>query len=342
MITGDYRRTAQRIALNLGLVTDDYQVMEGQELNTLDDQELKRRIGEVAVFARIKPFDKLRIISILQECGEITAMIGDGVNDAPALQRANIGVVVGSATDVAKETADLILLDNNFKTIVAAIEEGRVIFENIQKVVAYVLSNSFAEILTIFAAMLLGWPTPLLVAQILWIHLICDGPADIMLGFEPKEDGIMEQPPKSLREPILTPLGLSLIAIISTASAAIALLLFGNILSTGENPDLGRSYVFAIFAVNSMIYIFAYRSMRTSIIKGNRLLSNKPLLFSALGGLMMALAAFFIAPLRAVLHLVSLSGTQYGLVFAIALMMLFIVEIGKSINNRVRSNHSAG
>ena len=149
----------------------------------LSDEELGSACHDIAVFARIRPQDKLRIVRALQTRGEITAMIGDGVNDAPALKRANIGVVVGTATDVAKETADLILLDNNFRTVVAAIEEGRIIFENIRKVVAYTLSNSFAEVLLVFGAMILGWPAPLLVAQILWIHLICDGPSDIVLGF---------------------------------------------------------------------------------------------------------------------------------------------------------------
>jgi Ca2+-transporting ATPase len=293
---------------------------------------LKEAIGDIAVFARIRPYDKLRIVRILQEKGEITAMIGDGVNDAPALQQANIGVVVGSATDVAKETADLILLDNNFRTIVAAIEEGRVIFDNIRKVVSYVLSNSFAEILAIFAAMMLGWPTPLLVAQILWIHLICDGPADIMLGFEPKEEGIMEEKPKSITEQILTPLSLYLIAIISTVSAAAALFLFGATMSAGGDIALGRSYVFAIFAVNSMVYIFAYRSMRRNIFKSSGLFGNKPLLFSAAAGLAMAIAAFQIIPLREVLGLAPFAGSSYGAVFGIAILLLIVVEIGKYLN----------
>src|SRR5512136_729732 len=191
-------------------------------------EPLQAQVKSTAVFSRIRPQDKLRIIKGLQANGEVTAMIGDGVNDAPALKRANIGVVVGSATDVAKETADVILLDNNFRTIVAAIEEGRVIFANIRKVVAYTLSNSFAEVLTIFTAMIFRWPAPLTVAQILWIHLICDGPSDIVLGFEPKEDGIMKEKPKSVKEPVLTPLSLSLIGVISITSAIFALALFGH------------------------------------------------------------------------------------------------------------------
>jgi len=332
MITGDYRLTAEHIARELGIFPAGAQLMEGQELEGMADEELKGRIADIAVFARIRPYDKLRIIRILEEKGEVTAMIGDGVNDAPALKKANIGVVVGSATDVAKEIADIILLDNNFRTIVAAIEEGRVIFDNIQKVVSYVLSNSFAEIMVIFAAMMLGWPAPLLVAQILWIHLICDGPADIMLGFEPKEEGIMEQRPKSRNEQILTPLGLSLIAIISTVSAGAGLLLFGNALWNLGSVELGRSYVFALFAVNSMVYIFAYRSMRRTIAKGSSPMRNKPLLVSAAAGIFTALAAFLIEPLRHVMGLVPLNLGDYGIVFGIAISLLAIVEACKIVN----------
>jgi Ca2+-transporting ATPase len=184
--------------------------------------------GSTAIFARIRPQDKLRIVKALQARREVTAMIGDGVNDAPALKRADIGVVVGTATDVARETADLILLDNNFRTVVAAVEEGRTIFQNIRKVVAYTLSNSFAEVLTIFISMLLRWPAPLAVAQILWIHLICDGPSDIVLGFEPKEEGIMDEKPKPVTAPVLTRLGMSLIGVISATSAIVRAVVFGH------------------------------------------------------------------------------------------------------------------
>jgi Ca2+-transporting ATPase len=333
MITGDYRRTAERIAALVGLNARDDQILGGEELAQLSDEELARRVQDVVVFARIRPRDKLRIVRALQSHGEITAMIGDGVNDAPALKRANIGVVVGSATDVAKETADLILLDNNFRTIVAAIEEGRVIFENIRKVVAYTLSNSFAEVLLIFGAMLLGWPAPLLVAQILWIHLICDGPSDIVLGFEPKEEGIMDEKPKPLSEPILNRLGLSLIGIISTAGALVGLVLFGHYFLAHNDPVEGRSIVFASFAVNSMVYIFAYRSMRRSIFHSSPLSANKPLVAAVLGGLLVAFVAFLVPGLQEVLQVVPLHLEDWMLVAGVALGLLVVVEVGKAIAN---------
>ena len=335
MITGDYRLTAERIARNIGIFEEGDQIIEGEELARMDDTELKQRVKFVSVFARIRPQDKLRIVKALQSNNEVTAMVGDGVNDAPALKRSNIGVVVGTATDVAKETADLILLDNNFKTIVAAVEEGRVIFENIRKVVAYTLSNSFAEVITIFGAMILGLPAPLLVAQILWIHLICDGPSDIVLGFEPKENGIMLEKPKSIKDAILTPLGGTLIAVISISSAIVALILFNHFYQVHQDPSEGRSIVFASFAINSMIYIFAYRSMRKSIFKMNPLSYNKPLIWAVLAGLALAILALVIPGLRNLLNIVPLKFEEFLMVGGIAIGLLCIVEIGKWLSRKV-------
>jgi Ca2+-transporting ATPase len=338
MITGDYRRTAERIASSIGLMRDGDQTLEGGQIAALTDEQLQRAVQKTAVFARIRPQDKYRIIRALQVNGEVTAMIGDGVNDAPALKRANIGVVVGSATDVAKETADLILLDNNFRTIVAAIEEGRIIFDNIRKVVAYTLSNSFAEVLTIFTALMFRWPAPLAVAQILWIHLICDGPLDIVLGFEPKEKGVMDERPRSLRAPVLTHLALSLIGLISVTSAIFALGLFGHFYQIHDNPVEGRSIVFASFAINSIVYIFAYRSMRQPIFRMNRLSANKPLIWAVVAGFLTVLVAFLIPGLRELLGIVPLSLQEWSWVIGVALTLLVSVEIGKAISNRLHAH----
>ena len=339
MITGDYPRTAEQIGRNIGLYHDGDIIINGEEMARIDDRQLEERVSHTAVFARIRPNDKLRIIKALQANNQVTAMIGDGVNDAPALKRANIGVVVGTATDVAKETADLVLLDNNFRTVVAAVEEGRTIFQNIRKVVAYTLSNSFAEVLTIFIAMLLRWPAPLAVAQILWIHLICDGPSDIVLGFEPKEKGIMDEPPKPKDAPILTHLGLSLIGVISVTSAIFALLIFNHYYAIHGEAVAGRSIVFASFAVNSMVYIFAYRSMRKPLWQMTHLRENPILIVTVLAGLATALIAFLIPGLRTLLGIVPLTLSQWGVVAGIALLLLMIVEIGKLIANRLIQNN---
>lgn len=338
MITGDYRRTAERIASNIGLIQKGDQTLEGIQISALTDAELQEQVKKTAVFSRIRPLDKFRIIRALQANGEVTAMIGDGINDAPALKRANIGVVVGSATDVAKETADLILLDNNFRTIVAAIEEGRVIFSNIRKVVAYTLSNSFAEVLTIFIAMMFRWPAPLAVAQILWIHLICDGPLDIVLSFETKEEGIMEEKPRPLKAPILTRLGITLIGVISITSTIFALTLFGHLFQIHNNPVEGRSIVFASFALNSIVYIFAYRSMRQPIYHMNKLSSNKPLIWAVIAGIFTILIAFVIPGLRNLLGIVPLTLQNWLWVIGIAVALLLAVEIGKAISNRIHAN----
>lgn len=334
MITGDYRKTAENIAINIGLMREGGEILEGEEITKLSDEQLKERMKETIVFSRVYPQDKYRIVNALRANGEIIAMIGDGVNDTPALKYADIGVVVGSATDVAKETADLILMDNRFDTIVSAIEEGRAIFTNIRKVVAYTLSNSFAEMLTIFFAMMFGWPAPLAVAQILWIHLICDGPSDIVLGFEPKEANLMKEGPNPLKAPILTHLAGSLIVVISIVSSIFALAMFGYWYYIGDLAK-GQSIVFASLAINSMIYIFAYRNMRLPIYKMNSLTSNKYLIWAVVAGILTVLVAFWSSALRNLLGLVPLGIAEWLWVVGVACILLLIVEIAKIIANRL-------
>ncbi len=344
MITGDYRRTAEHIAAAIGMARDGPQVMEGQELQAIDDGALRARVEDIAIFSRIRPEDKLRIVQALQAHQEIVAMIGDGVNDAPALQRADIGVVVGSGTDVAKETSDLILLDNNFRTVVRAIEEGRIIFENVRKVVSYTMSNSFAEVLAILAAQLLGFPPLLTVVQILWIHLIADGPPDIVLGFEREEPGIMEEKPKPLSAPILPPLGLWLAVAISVSSAAFAVAIFAGQYQRTSNLVLAQSLAFAVFAVDAMIYIFGYRSLRRSLIRIGPIGRNRPLVGAVLLGLALGIGAVVFPPLRAALGLAPLSAGQWALIFGLSAGLLVLVEAAKYIDARVqgRREESAG
>jgi Ca2+-transporting ATPase len=208
--------------------------------------------------------------------------------------------------------------------------------------VAYTLSNSFAEVLTIFTAMMFRWPAPLAVAQILWIHLICDGPSDIVLGFEPEEEGIMDEKPKSVKEPVLAPLGLTLIGVISIGSAIAALTLFGHSYHFHNDLAEGQSLVFASFAVNSMVYIFAYRSMRLPLFRMSPLSRNKPLVWAVIAGLLMVVIAFAFPSLRTLLGIVPLSLQQWSWIAGIALGLLMAVEIGKWIRGLLlRRSHKS-
>ncbi|MFX1284790.1 MAG: HAD-IC family P-type ATPase [Promethearchaeota archaeon] len=333
IITGDYRNTAINIAAKLGLFVGSDQILEGMDLEKFSDDKLDEAVDQTIIFCRVSPYDKLRIISSLQRRGEITAMIGDGVNDAPALRKANIGVSVGGATDVAQETASLILLDHNFKTLVDAVEEGRTVFDNIKKVVAFVLSNSFAEIFTIFGAFILGWPSPLNIAQILWIHLICDGPSDIALGFERAETGIMDEPPRKIEENILDSKGKLLIASISSFSAIFCLLIFGYFLSMG-NPRMGSTIVFVILGIQSLVYIFSFRSLRRSIFKSGNFLENKVLLFSVILGMIQIILGLYIPFFSDLLQVEPLPFWGWGIVLIISMIMVITVELVKFIDRK--------
>jgi len=334
MVTGDYRGTAEKVARTLGLATGPGRVLEGKDIEAMTDSALTKVARDVVIFCRVSPRHKLRIVDALQSSGEITAMIGDGVNDAPALKKADIGVSVGNATDVAQETASLILLDNNFATLVSSVEEGRIIFDNIKKVAAYVLSNSFAEIITIFGAFVLGWPWPLTVAQILWIHLICDGPSDIALGFERAEKGIMDEPPKNVAESVLDRSSKFLIVAISFSSAILCLLLFQYFWQVRGDIVLGQTIVFTVLGTQEMIYIFSYRSLRTSVFRSGNFLANKVLLGTVALGLGQQLLALYIPFLNQVLHVVPLGLFDWALVLAVSFAMMGIVEVVKLVARR--------
>jgi len=204
MITGDYPNTARAIAESIGMLKQGRRVMTGAQLDATNDEELKNVIENTAVFARVSPEHKMRIVDALQANDEIVAMTGDGVNDAPAIKRADIGIAMGiTGTDVAKETADMVLTDDNYASIVSAVEQGRVIYSNIRKFVFFLLSSNLAEIMIIFLATLAGLPAPLTAIQLLWLNLITDGAPALALAVEKGDPDIMQQMPRSKSEPIV-------------------------------------------------------------------------------------------------------------------------------------------
>lgn len=339
IVTGDYRLTAQQVAKKIGLEITADSVMDFEELNKISDQQLSQKIEKINLFSRVTPLQKLKIIELLQSKGEIVAMTGDGVNDAPALKKADIGIVVENGTDVAKEAADLVLLDSNFKTIVNACEEGRLILANIKKVIGYVLSNSFAEITLISGAMILGLPTPLTVAQILWIHLICDGPPDIMLAFEPKEKGIMFKTPKDIsQEQIFSDKIKLLIVLVSLTIGISSLIIFHHYADINNNIPLARTIVFAILGTVSLVYIFSFKNLKSSILHGNNLLDNKYLLAGVLYGFFLVFLAIYTPILNKILGTVPLNFYHWFIIGMVTLTITLIVEIIKFLPDSIKSH----
>ncbi len=335
IVTGDFRETAIKVAKTLGLNFNDSSVMEAEELEKISLDELRKKIENIVIFPRISHRQKLKIVEALQANGEIVAMTGDGVNDALALKKADIAVVVANASDVAKEVSDLILLDSNFKTIVTACEEGRVILANIKKVVSYALSNSFVELILIFGAVLMNFPAPLTVAMILWINLICDGPIDIVLGFEDKEDGVMELAPKKLqRENILDKYVILTTIIISFTVGAMTLFFYWYYLTQTGNLEVARTIAFAVIISVSLIYVFAFKNLKKLLIESKNFFSNKYLFYGLIYGTALILAAIYIPALNRILGTVPIPAISWLLIFAVGLAAIFLLEILKMIRRR--------
>ncbi|MDD5627005.1 MAG: HAD-IC family P-type ATPase [Patescibacteria group bacterium] len=335
IVTGDYRKTAERLAANLGFKLAPKNILEGQMLEAISEEELEKKIDDIVVFSRVAPHQKQKIVKVLQEKGEIVAMTGDGVNDVLALKKADIGVAVGSASEVAKEAGDLILLDNNFTTIVAAVEEGRLIFSNIKKVVSYVLSNSFVEIFLIFGSIILDLPYPLIIVQILWLHLICDGPPDIILGFEPKEKDLMKERPENLRkESILSNAMKFLIFGISFIIGFLCLFLFWYILEKTGDLIFARTIIFTTVAIVDLIYIFSFKNLKKPIFKTENFFKNKLLFLGVLYGLLLTFAAIYLPVLNRILGTEPLKPIHWLLVLSVALIATLWAELVKIVYNR--------
>lgn len=297
MVTGDNKLTAIAIAKEVGLIEKGDDVMEGFELDKISDSELEKIILKVRIFARTTPEHKLRLVETLKKLGYVVAVTGDGVNDALALKRADVGIAMGrKGTDVAKEASDIILLDDNYASLISAIHEGRTIYQNILKAITYLLSSNLSEISVIFFAALMGLPTPLLPTQILWINLVSDGLPALALASDNRAHGILKEKPRDPKEPILTIPRITLISIIGFGLTALLLLVFYSLLKANYSETFSRTIVFNVLVVSHMGIAF--------IVRGKSIFRiNKFLIFAVLVTITVQLIITFTPSLQKIFHL---------------------------------------
>ncbi|OGY46527.1 MAG: hypothetical protein A2744_03720 [Candidatus Buchananbacteria bacterium RIFCSPHIGHO2_01_FULL_44_11] len=328
VVTGDHKLTAKAIVAELGLKVKEANILEGKDLDAMSDEEFQSVVKNIDIYARVEPRHKIRIVVAWQKEGEVVAMTGDGVNDAPALKAADIGVALGSGTDVAKETADMILLDDNFKTIVAAIKRGRVIFDNIRKVVMYLLSDSLSEVVLVIGSLLLKLPLPVLPAQILWVNIIDDSFPALALTVEEAEGDVMSQKPRPKKESIINRQVKIIILSISIVMNVLLLSLFYILLQLGYELDHARTFIFAGLGLDSLVFAFSARSLRHSTFSKNPF-SNRYLTLGVIAGVLLQILAIYHPSLQRFFDAVPLTIQDWGLLAALGFVQLIIVEIIK-------------
>jgi Ca2+-transporting ATPase len=332
MVTGDHPETARAIAQRLGIVGTGGRVVTGSELAQLVPEALQKQVRDVAVFARVSPAQKIAIVEALQAAGECVAMTGDGVNDAPALKRADIGVAMGKiGTDVSREASAMVLLDDNFATIVAAVREGRRIYDNIRKFIRFVMGGNSGEIWTIAAAPLFGLPLPLLPIQILWVNLITDGLPGLALAVEPEEKNIMRRPPRPVRESIFANGLWQHVIWVGLLIGAICIGI--QAWAIGRGSEAWQTMVFTALAFCQMYHVLAIRSERESTMAIGPL-SNLALIGAVLLTVVLQLALVYVPALNPIFNTQPLSGEELA-VSALAPALVFVgVEIEKWLVRR--------
>ncbi|GLX68387.1 calcium-translocating P-type ATPase, SERCA-type [Paenibacillus glycanilyticus] len=332
MITGDHQLTAEAIANQLGIMPRGGVAMSGRQIENMTDEQLDRHVDNVYVYARVSPEHKLRIVKSLQRQGHVVAMTGDGVNDAPAIKAADIGIAMGiTGTDVSKEASALVLSDDNFATIVSAIEEGRSIYENIRKFIRYLLASNVGEILTMFLAMMAGLPLPLVPIQILWVNLVTDGLPAMALGVDQAEKDLMQQKPRSAKESVFARrLGWKiisrgvLIGVCTLGAFWITLKMAPG--TAAEQLTKAQTVAFATLVLAQLIHVFDCRSSR-SIFHRN-LLQNRYLVLAVLSSLILMIGVLYIPMLQPIFKTVPLNFREWCLVFVAAGIPTFLMGIG--------------
>lgn len=334
MITGDYKDTAAAVAQELGITEPGQRVLTGMELNQLSDEELIEVVKSVNVYARVSPEHKVKIVDAVKQAGGIVAMTGDGVNDAPALKKADIGVAMGiTGTDVTKETAEMVLTDDNFASIVAAVEEGRVIYSNIRKFVFFLLSCNVAEILIIFLAMLFGWPIPLLPIQLLWLNLVTDAFPALALGMEQKEPNIMQQPPRNPDEPILNKDMQWMIAIHSLVLTFAVLGSFYFALNQYDNLALARTYAFVTLITAELLRAYTARSEKFTVFKIG-LFSNRNMNVATIVSFAMLFVVLLVPSMQVIFKTQPLHFFDWDVILIFAVLPFIFGEISKVFRSK--------
>ncbi|PIR46673.1 MAG: hypothetical protein COV07_02955 [Candidatus Vogelbacteria bacterium CG10_big_fil_rev_8_21_14_0_10_45_14] len=331
MVTGDHAGTAGEIAQIAGIVGHKGEVLTGEMVEKLADEKLGEKIRTASVFARVLPEQKLRILQTLQGQGEIVAMTGDGVNDAPALVHADIGIAPDSGTSVAKEASDLILLDGSFSVIVSAIKEGRRILDNLKKSVAFLLSTGFSELAIVGGALLLGLPLPILPTQILWANVVEEGFMSVAYAFEPAEPDIMKRSPRGAEmKSILTQDLKKLIGMLAFITGIISIFLYILLLNTGMGIDTVRTIMFALLSLDAIFFSFSIKNLHIPIWREN-FWNNRYLLFAFVMSILALALALLLPPLQNLLSLSALSTAEFLIILCMGLMNLLVIEIGKKI-----------